>query len=316
MNKLLITGASGLVGSRIAKQAKGYLHESMICCPDSKLYDLTVEEHVKQLFRRHHLPESPLDTVVHCAARVGGIGRNLNSPYRQYTSNILMNTNVIEQAALCGVKNLIAFSSVCAFPAKAEVIKEDVLHDGEPYPAHRSYAYSKRMVDIQIEALMKEYPQFNYNYCSVIPGNIFGPDDNFDLENGHVVPSLIRKAHKAAELNQPLVVWGTGEAVREFIYSEDIAKACIRLLLKDSMPQRILVSGKAFKIKEIAEIIAEFFNIKLDFDSSKPDGQMVRITDKEVFNRTLPGFEYTDIKESLHSTIRWYCDNFPRVRGM
>jgi GDP-L-fucose synthase len=316
VNKILITGASGLVGSRIAKQAKGYIHESMICCPDSKVYDLTIEEHVKELFKRYHLPESPIDTIVHCAARVGGIGRNLNSPYRQYTSNILMNTNIIEQAALHGVKNLIAFSSVCAFPAKAEVIKEDVLHDGEPYPAHRSYAYSKRMVDIQIEALMKEYPQFNYNYCSVIPGNIFGPDDNFDLENGHVVPSLIRKAHRAAELGQPLVVWGTGEAIREFIYSEDIAKACIRLLLKDTMPQRILVSGKAFKIKEIAEIIAEFFGIKLEFDSSKPDGQMVRITDKEVFNRTLAGFEYTDIKESLQSTIRWYCDNFPRVRGI
>ena len=316
MNKILITGASGLVGSRIAKQAKGYLHESMICCPDSKIYDLTVEEHVKLLFRRFHFNESPIDTIVHCAARVGGIGRNLNSPYRQYTSNILMNTNIIEQAAIHGVKNLIAFSSVCAFPAKAEIIKEDILHDGEPYPAHRSYAYAKRMVDIQIESLMKEYPDFNYNYCSVIPGNIFGPDDNFDLENGHVVPSLIRKAHRAAELGQPLVVWGTGEAVREFIYSEDIAKACIRLLLKDTMPQRILVSGKAFKIKEIAQIIADYFNIQLEFDSSKPDGQMVRITDKEIFSKTLPNFEYTDIKESLHSTIKWYCDNFPKIRGI
>lgn len=312
----MITGASGLVGSRVAKLAKSYVTEEMVCCPDSQVYDLTVEQHVKTLFNRFHNPGSPLDTVVHCAARVGGIGRNLNSPYRQYTSNVLMNTNIIEQAAINGIKNLIAFSSVCAFPAKAEVIKEDVLHDGEPFPAHRAYAYAKRMVDIQIEALMKEYPQFNYNYCSVIPGNIFGPDDNFDLENGHVVPSLIRKAHRAAELGQPLVVWGTGEAVREFIYSEDIAKACIRLLLRGKMPQRILVSGKAFKIKEIAEIIAEFFNIKLEFDSSKPDGQMVRITDKEVFNRTLPGFEYTDIKESLQSTIRWYCDNFPRVRGI
>lgn len=316
MNKLLITGASGLVGSRVAKQARGYIHESMICCPDSKIYDLTVEEHVKLLFRRFHSNESPIDTIVHCAARVGGIGRNLNSPYRQYTSNILMNTNIIEQAAIHGVKNLIAFSSVCAFPAKSEVIKEDILHDGEPYPAHRSYAYAKRMVDIQIESLMKEYPDFNYNYCSVIPGNIFGPDDNFDLENGHVVPSLIRKAHRAAELGQPLVVWGTGEAVREFIYSEDIAKACIRLLLKDTMPQRILVSGKAFKIKEIAQIIADYFNIQLEFDSSKPDGQMVRITDKEIFSKTLPNFEYTDIKESLHSTIKWYCDNFPKIRGI
>jgi len=316
VKKILITGASGLVGSRVAKLAKSYVTEEMVCCPDSQVYDLTVEQHVKTLFNRFHNPGSPLDTVVHCAARVGGIGRNLNSPYRQYTSNVLMNTNIIEQAAINGIKNLIAFSSVCAFPAKAEVIKEDVLHDGEPFPAHRAYAYAKRMVDIQIEALMKEYPQFNYNYCSVIPGNIFGPDDNFDLENGHVVPSLIRKAHRAAELGQPLVVWGTGEAVREFIYSEDIAKACIRLLLRGKMPQRILVSGKAFKIKEIAEIIAEFFNIKLEFDSSKPDGQMVRITDKEVFNRTLPGFEYTDIKESLQSTIRWYCDNFPRVRGI
>jgi GDP-L-fucose synthase len=316
MEKILVTGGSGLVGSAVVDTIQKAYPKAMVYSHCSGQYDLTREKDVDYIYDTLHKPGYKLDAVIHCAARVGGIGRNLNTPYKQFISNILMNTLVIEGAVSRGIKNLIAFSSACAFPKDVKVMSESNLHDGEPFPAHRSYAYSKRMVDIQIEALMKEYPQFNYNYCSVIPGSIFGPDDNFDLENGHVVPSLIRKAHKAAELNQPLVVWGTGEAVREFIYSEDIAKACIRLLLRDTMPQRILVSGKAFKIKEIAEIIAEFFNIKLDFDSSKPDGQMVRITDKEVFNHTLPGFDYTDIKESLHSTIRWYCDNFPRVRGI
>jgi len=316
MKKILITGGSGLVGSAVAEKAKGYIVKDMICCPDSQIYDLTREDHVDIMFKRFHSSESPIDTIVHCAARVGGIGRNLNSPYRQYTHNVLMNTNMIDYAARYGVKNLIAFSSVCAFPAAAEIIKEDVLHDGEPYPAHRAYAYAKRMVDIQIEALGKEYGEHNYNYCSVIPGNIFGPNDNFDLENGHVVPSLIRKAHRAAEEGRPLVVWGTGEAVREFIYSGDIAMACMRLLLKDKMPQRVLVSGKAFKIKEIAQIIADHFNVTLEFDSSKPDGQMVRITDKTVFNETLPSFDYTDIKESLIETCKWYSENFPKVRGL
>lgn len=316
MKKVLVTGGSGLVGSAVASKLKGYVVQDMICCPDSQVYDLTREDHVNTVFRRYHANESPIDTIIHCAARVGGIGRNLNSPYRQYTSNVLMNTNIIENAARLGIKNLIAFSSVCAFPANAEVIKEDILHEGEPFPAHRAYAYAKRMVDIQIEALGKEYPDYGFNYCSVIPGNIFGPNDNFDLANGHVVPSLIRKAHRAAETGGPLVVWGTGEAVREFIYSEDIAMACVRLLLKDKMPQRILVSGKAFKIKEIAAIIAEHFNVLLEFDSTKPDGQMVRVTDKTIFNETLPGFSYTDIKESLISTCKWYTENFPRIRGI
>lgn len=316
MKKLLITGAYGLVGSAICELAEELYPDLELIKISSEHFDLTSERDVKIMFDLYHSETHPIDAVIHCAARVGGIGRNLNSPYQQFTANILMNTNVIDTAASHGIKKLIAFSSVCAFPKDLKMIKEEFLHSGEPYPAHRSYAYSKRMVDIQIEALGIEYYEKELNYCSVIPGNIFGEHDNFNLEDGHVVPSLIRKGHEAAKNKSELVVWGSGKAIREFIYSKDIAKACLELLKLKSMPQKILVSGKADKIGEIAEVVAKHYKIPIAFDNSKPDGQLVRLTDKALFEGVLPGFKYTSTESALIKTMKWYDRNYPDVRGL
>jgi GDP-L-fucose synthase len=316
MKKLLVTGAYGLVGSAVCEAAEFYYPDIEVIKISSQDFDLTSERDVKIMFDLYHSDISPIDAVVHCAARVGGIGRNLNSPYRQFTANILMNTNVIDTAASHGIKKLIAFSSVCAFPQDLKMIKEEFLHGGEPYPAHRSYAYSKRMVDIQIEALGKEYHEQEFNYCSVIPGNIFGENDNFNLEDGHVIPSLIRKGHEAARNKSELVVWGTGKAIREFIYSKDIGRACIELLALKSMPQKILVSGRADKIGEIAQVITKHYNIPVRFDSSKPDGQLIRLTDKSLFEGVLPNFKYISTETALIKTLKWYDKTYPNVRGL
>ena len=306
--KVLVTGAGGLVGSAVEFISEQYPHYDFIFS-GHKQCDLTNEESVKTLFE-----ETKPDYVIHTAARVGGIGRNLETPGQQYYSNILMNTYVIHYAHLYGVKKLLAFSSVCAFPADASELHEDILHDGEPYPAHYSYAYSKRMVDVQIYAYQQQY---NTNFCSVIPGNIFGEHDNFNLKDGHVVPSLIHKCYVAKKNGTPLEVWGDGLAYREFLYAEDVAKACIELLGSTAeLPRRVIVSGKKeIQIKELVQMICDAFDYhKVNWLTDKPNGQLRRPTNKEVFNKILPTFSHTDLKIAMKNTVEWFKENYPDIR--
>jgi len=306
--KVLVTGAGGLVGSAVASISAQYPHYEFVFS-GHKHHDLTNEESVKALFE-----ETQPDYVIHTAARVGGIGRNLETPAQQYYSNILMNTFVIHYAHLYGAQKLLAFSSVCAFPAGATELHEDILHDGEPYPAHYSYAYSKRMVDVQIHAYQQQY---NTNFCSVIPGNIFGEHDNFNLEDGHVVPSLVHKCYLAKKNNTPLEVWGDGTAYREFLYAQDVAKACIELLGRHvELPRRIIVSGqKETQIKDLVELICDAFDYhNIKWLTDKPNGQLRRPTNKKVFNQTLAGFFYTDLRKAMKNTVGWFEEHYPNVR--
>lgn len=306
--KVLVTGAGGLVGSAVESISKQYPHYEFIFS-GHRQHDLTNEESVKTLFE-----ETKPDYVIHAAARVGGIGRNLETPGQQYYSNILMNTFVIHYAHLYGVKKLLAFSSVCAFPAGASELHEDILHDGEPYPAHYSYAYSKRMVDVQIYAYKQQY---NTNFCSVIPGNIFGEHDNFNLKDGHVVPSLIHKCYVAKQNGTPLEVWGDGTPYREFLYAEDVARVCVHLLEDQiELPRRVIVSGqKETQIKELVTLVCDAFDYhNVKWLADKPNGQLRRPTNKEVFNRTLGDFVYTDLREAMGNTVGWFEKHYPNVR--
>jgi GDP-L-fucose synthase len=308
IKKVLVTGAGGLVGSAIAAIGAEYPQYEFVFS-GHKQHDLTKEEDVKALFE-----ETQPDYVIHTAARVGGIGRNLETPGQQYYSNILMNTFVIHYAHLYNVKKLLAFSSVCAFPAGSPEIHEDILHDGEPYPAHYSYAYSKRMVDVQIHAYKQQYKT---NFCSVIPGNIFGEHDNFNLKDGHVVPSLVHKCHVAKQNGTPLEVWGDGTPYREFLYSKDVAKACIELLSPHvELPRRVIVSGqRETQIKDLVEMVCDAFDYhNVKWLTDKPNGQLRRPTNKQIFNKTLGGFFYTDLREAMKNTVEWFTQNYPKVR--
>ena len=305
---VLVTGKGGLVGSAVADLAAEYPHYNFVFS-SHKECDLTKEEEVKLLFEK----VQP-DHVIHTAARVSGIGRNLSSPAQQYYCNILMNSFVIHYAHMHNVDKLLAFSSVCAFPAGAESLHEDILHDGEPYPAHYSYAYSKRMVDVQIHAYKQQY---NTNFCSVIPGNIFGENDNFNLEDGHVVPSLVHKCYNAKKNGTPLEVWGDGSAYREFLYAKDVARVCIQLLESDvELPRRVIVSGQEeTQIKDLVKLVCDaydYHNVKWLTD--KPNGQLRRPTNKEVFHKILPEFEYTGLSEAMKKTVTWFEQTYPNVR--
>jgi len=305
---VLVTGKGGLVGSAVADLTVEYPHYNFVFSSHREC-DLTKEEEVKLLFEK----VQP-DHVIHAAARVGGIGRNLSSPAQQYYCNILMNSFVIHYAYMHNVDKLLAFSSVCAFPAGAESLHEDILHDGEPYPAHYSYAYSKRMVDVQIHAYKQQY---NTNFCSVIPGNIFGENDNFNLEDGHVVPSLVHKCYNAKKNGTPLEVWGDGSAYREFLYAKDVARVCIQLLENDvELPRRVIVSGQEeTQIKDLVKLVCDAYNYhNVKWQTDKPNGQLRRPTNKEVFHKILPGFKYTDLGEAMKKTVTWFEQTYPNVR--
>jgi len=180
----------------------------------------------------------------------------------------------------------------------AKILKEDNLHAGPPFPAHWSYAMAKRMVDVQIESYRKQY---EVDYCSVIPSNIFGENDNYNLEDGHIVPSIIHKFYKSILTKTNVECWGTGEPLREFVYARDLAKVCLELLKKDEpLPQRLIVPGQEFSIKKIVEKINIVFLSEFNFPSyfwpniiwnkEKPNGQMRRKSESQYFNKLFPNF--------------------------
>jgi GDP-L-fucose synthase len=304
---VLITGGAGLVGSAIKSISKDYKNYDFVYT-QRKLHDLTKEQDVARLYL-----EARPDYVIHAAARVGGIGRNLNSPAQQFYDNILMNSYMIHYAHLYNIEKLIAFSSVCVFPAGVPTIKESILHDSPPFPAHRSYAYAKRMVDIQIESYKSQY---NRNYCSAIPANIYGENDNFNLEDGHVVPSLIYKCFLSKQSNSPFKIWGDGTPKREFVYSKDIARACLDLFSKEILPQRLIISShEELEIRQLVEKICNIFDYhNVEWSPDKPNGQLRRPSDRTLFDQTFENFNFTDMDVALKNTVEWFMKNYPKVR--
>ncbi len=312
MKRILVTGSNGLVGSAIRDISNLYSQYEFYFS-SHKDKDLIKESDVTDIYK-----DIKPHYVIHTAARVGGIGRNLNSPAQQFHDNVLMNTHMIHYAYEFGVEKLLAFSSACVFPAETDVINEESMHRGPPFCAHWSYAHAKRMVDVQIESYRQQYGV--KNYCSMIPGNMFGENDNFDLEDGHVIPSLIHKCYMAKKNNSLFEVWGDGSATREFLYAKDVGRVCVNLLSKEDIPQRLIVSSeREHSIKEIVDKICNIFdfpitNVKWLLD--KPSGQAKRPSDHTLFRKYFPDFKFTNIDIALENTIDWFNKNYPNVRGV
>jgi GDP-L-fucose synthase len=300
-NKILVTGGNGLVGSE-------FIGEQYFK-PSSKEYDLIDRDQTYRLMLKG------FDGIIHCAAKVGGVGANMNYKGEFFYNNIMMNTNVIEGARLSGVKNLVAFLSTCVFPDKVDYpLTEKKIHLGEPHFSNNAYAYAKRMTDVQIRAYNEQY---GLNYKSVIPTNIYGPNDNYDLENGHVLPALIHKCYLARENKTPLTIWGSGKPLREFIFSKDVAKLTEWVLYNYNENEPIILStSEEISIKEVVNVITELMNFKGDviFDSSKPDGQFRKPSDNTKIKNYLPNFKFTPFYEGLKETIEFFENNYSIVR--
>jgi len=302
MEKILVTGGTGLVGSR-------FIGEDYIKIGSNDL-NLMNQNSIGDF-----LKNKEIEGVIHCAARVGGVKGNMEYPGEFTYENLKMNTGIIEEARKAGIKKLIAFSSTCVFPDKVEYpLTPDKIHLGPPHSSNYGYAYAKRMAEIQMQSYREQY---GVNYFSVIPCNIYGPADNYNLEDGHVLPSLIHKFHLADISGSDVTIWGSGSPLREFVFSEDVADLT-RILFdnyKEGIPV-IISSGKEISIKEVVEIIASEFNFrgKIIWDLDKPEGQFRKPSDNSVIRSIAPDFEFTPIEEGIQKSVKWFKENYPNIR--
>jgi GDP-L-fucose synthase len=301
-NKILVTGGYGLVGSEFNKP-------NFIPLSSSEA-DLRIRKDVDNI-----LETIQFDGIIHCAGKVGGLGGNMNNKGQFFYDNIMMNTNVIESARVHGIKNLVSFLSTCIFPNEIQYpLTESKIHLGPPHPSNDAYAYAKRMADVQIRSYKEQY---DLNYKSVIPTNIYGPNDNYDTVNGHVIPSLIHKCYLARENKTDFEIWGTGNPLREFIFSKDVAKLTEWVLnnYKENEPI-ILSTSEEISIKDVTNIIVELMNFKgnVKWNSSKPDGQFRKPSDNSKIKTYLPNFQFTPLYDGLKETIEFFERNYNIIR--
>ena len=297
---LLVTGGTGLVGSSIKADIK-------LSTKDVDLRDfqstLTLFENMRP------------NKVIHTAARVGGLGGNMNYKGEFFYENIMINTNVLESCRKVGVEKVVSFLSTCVFPDNVEYpLTEKKVHLGEPHSSNYPYAYAKRMAEVQSRAYNEQY---GTNYVCVIPTNIYGPHDNFSISNGHVLPALLHKCYLAKQNGTDLEVWGSGKPLREFIYSEDVAKLSEWVLDNYEEQEPIILStSEEISIKDVVDIVVDKFDFKgnVVWQSDKPDGQFRKPSDNSKLLSYLPDFKFTPIEEGVEKTVEWLIQNYENIR--
>jgi len=271
--------------------------------PRRSRYDLTVGADVERMYK-DFLPEM----VIHLAAEVGGIGANQKNPGRFFYANLMMGTQLIEQARLQGVKKFVALGTVCSYPKFTPVpFREDDIWNGYPEETNAPYGLAKKMMLVQSQSYLEQY---GFNTIFLLPANLYGPGDNFDLETSHVIPALIRKCVEARRARASFIeVWGTGQASREFLYVEDCAEGIMRAArdYDESAPVN-LGNGREVLIRELVESIARLtrFEGEIKWRTDKPDGQPRRCLD---VTRAFEKFGFrakTSLEEGLRRTIEWY----------
>jgi GDP-L-fucose synthase len=299
--KIYVAGHRGLVGSAIVRAIEAEAQHTWIGKSRSEL-DLLDRKPVFEYLAR----EKP-DSVVIAAAKVGGIHANGTYPVQFLSENLQIETNLMDAAHAAGIPRLLFLGSSCVYPKLAQQpIKEEYLLNGELEKTNEAYALAKIAGLKLVQAYRKQY---GYKWISAMPTNMYGPGDNFDLENSHVLPALIRKFHDAKTRGDDKVtLWGSGSPLREFLHADDLASACLFLL--ENYDHEIAINvgtGKDISIKELAELIKRIvgFEGKINWDSSKPDGTPRKLLD--VSRITVLGWKPTiSLEEGIRSTYEWY----------
>lgn len=307
--KIYIAGHQGLVGSAIKRKLAELGYTNLVYRSKEQL-DLRNQQAVNDFFSQE-IPEY----VFLAAAKVGGIHANNTYPADFIYSNLAVQINVIHASYLHGVKKLLFLGSSCIYPKFApQPMKEEYLLTGELEPTNEPYAIAKIAGIKMCQAYNRQY---GANFISMMPTNLYGINDNFDLENSHVLPALIRKFHEAKVQDKPEVeIWGTGSPKREFLYVDDLADACVYLMnnynYREIEPFVNIGTGKDLTIKELAELIKDIVGYKgiLNFDPSKPDGTPQKLLDVSKL-RALGWEAKTPLREGVEATYRWYEQQVP-----
>lgn len=302
MNTTLVTGGSGMLGQALKKILPNAKYPDRIACD---LERRVATEGCWNFMR----PTS----VIHLAGKVGGIKGNNDNQYDFCYQNLRLNSNVVDACRIQKVDYILAMSSVCVYPrvAPSYPITENMLHQGEPEPTNRAYAFSKRLMQVQLEALAQQYGQ---KFCVLYSTNLYGPNDRFNEQGAHVIPDLISKLHKAKVTNQPVVeLYGTGVSLRQFTYVEDMAQ-----LIKAVFDRKLCGSFNAgnpeqVSIKELVELLIPIIGYQGQIVwNGQLDGQYKREVSVEKLQGELPEFfgyfKWTPLKEGLEKTYRWYLD--------
>jgi GDP-L-fucose synthase len=255
--------------------------------------------------------------VIHLAAYVGGLFKNERQNVEFYRYNMAINDNVIVCSHKYGVKKLVSCLSTCIFPDKTTYpIDESMIHNGPPHHSNQGYAYAKRMIDVQNRIYNQQY---GCKFTSVIPTNIYGPHDNFHLQDSHVIPGLIHKFYLAKQKGEDMVVGGTGRPLRQFIYSEDLARLFIWVMRHYEETEPIILSvdeKDEVSIADVASMVAKAidFKGKLTYNTKMSDGQYKKTASNAKLRKYLPGFKFTPIDEGIRKSVEWFVANFDKAR--
>lgn len=296
--KILVTGKTGTVGRNLS--GVGFA---------SSRYDLRDLKQTEQLFQ-----DVRPDAVIHCAAKVGGLQLHLKHKYDLFYDNVTINTNVIHSAKLAKVGRVLSYLSSCIFSeASQSPYTEDMIFDGQPFLVHRPYGHAKRALQTQSEICFEEDGLI---YNCIIPTNIYGYEDNYNFESGHVVGGLIHRAFLAERDGTDFVVWGDGSQERDFIFTEDIAALTHWALehYKEKEPL-IFSNNQSVSVGYLAHLIAKEFNIehRVVFDTSKPSGQKIRHLSGDKL-ASLVNHSFTKIEDGIPKSVKWFVENHPNVR--
>jgi len=278
----------------------------------SKDCDLTKYEETYNYFKEYNP-----DYVIHLAAYVGGLFKNMNFKVDMLEKNLLINFNVLKVCHELNVKKVVSCLSTCIFPDKTTYpINEDMLHNGPPHNSNDAYAYAKRMLEIHSKAYQEQYGD---NFVCVIPTNIYGENDNYSLEDGHVIPALIHRCYLCKQKREKFTVRGTGKPLRQFIYSQDLAKLIMWVLEKYEEKDSIILSvgeKDEVSIEYVARQIAKAYDYEhmIEFDSSFSDGQFKKTADNSKLMELYGEYKFINFEDGIKKSVDWFIKNFDNCR--
>jgi GDP-L-fucose synthase len=302
--RVLVTGGGGFLGSHLVSRLEDDGHDVVVA--RSADYDLTSFDETGRMF-----DDAQAELVYHLAAEVGGIGANRASPGRYWYANLSMGLNVLEQARLHETPKVVVTGTVCAYPKFAPVpFREDALWDGYPEETNAPYGVAKKAILVGAQAYREQY---GLNTIFLLPTNLYGPHDNFDLETSHVIAAMIRKMLEAED---EIVLWGDGSPTREFLYVEDCVAGLVLAAERYDGPEPVnLGAAKEISMRDLAELIADVTDFRggIEWDTTKPNGQPRRSVDG-TRARDLFGFEArTDLRDGIARTVSWYRSAYARA---